>query len=131
MDEYIVLADEAEMTDFSKIGDVDVILDYVYGPLTVHLLSSLKSTRPVQYIHVGGLSGSMDISLPGSVLRSKNLTIRGSGPGAWSMRDVARTIDQMLEAVKIIPEQPIRVVKLQDIEKAWGEAGDGRLVIVM
>lgn len=130
LDASIVIAGAPEKTDFSTLGDVDVVLDYVYGPLTVHLLSSLKSSRPVQYVHIGGLS-AQEISLPGSVLRSKNLTIRGSGPGAWTMREVAQTLDQLLAAVNDIPEQPIRTRKLEDVEKAWGESGSERLVIVL
>lgn len=130
LDASIVVASDPEQTDFSSIGDVDVILDYVYGPLTVHLLNSLKQARPVQYVHIGGLS-AQDINLPGAILRSKNLTIRGSGPGAFSMQEMAQTLDQLLAVVKDIPEQPVKIVKLEDIETAWGEAGSERLVVVM
>ncbi|KAK5110329.1 hypothetical protein LTR85_001282 [Meristemomyces frigidus] len=130
LDASIVIEDDPGKTDFSTLGDVDVVLDYVYGPLTVHLFKSLKSSRPVQYVHIGGLS-AQDISLPGAVLRSKNLTIRGSGPGAWSLAEVAQTLDQLLAAVKDIPKQPVKVVELKNIETAWGEAGSERLVVVM
>jgi NADPH:quinone reductase-like Zn-dependent oxidoreductase len=129
LDGAITIASEPEKTDFSKLGDVDVILDYVFGPLTVQLLSSLQSHRPVQYVHIGGLGG-LDINLPGSVLRSKNLTIRGSGPGAWSMQEVVKTMPEMLEALKGVPEQPVKKVKLADVEKEWNNAGSERLVFV-
>ncbi|KAK0336477.1 hypothetical protein LTR59_014062 [Friedmanniomyces endolithicus] len=129
LDATVVLADKPEDTDWSFLGDVDVILDYVYGPVTAHLLASLKSQRPTQYVHIGGLSGQ-ELRLPGAVLRSKNLTIRGSGPGAWRMQDVAESIDELLEVVKGIPEQPIKLVKLKDIEAVWDEpVTGGRLVI--
>jgi NADPH:quinone reductase-like Zn-dependent oxidoreductase len=129
-DENIVLADEPGKTDFSTIGEVDVILDYVYGPLAVHLLNSLKTTKPVDYIHIGSLSGDMEISLPGAVLRSKPLTIRGSGPGGWSTRDLAAVMPDLLEALKLVPEQPIKVVKLADVESEWNSAGSERVVFV-
>lgn len=129
LDASIVIVEEAEKTDFSSLRDVDVILDYVYGPVTTKLLTSLQSARPVQYVHVGGLAAT-DFTLPGAVLRSKNLTIRGSGPGAWSMREMASTIDELLQVVKEIPEQPVKVAKLKDIEAAWGEPLGDRLVVV-
>ncbi len=77
----IVVADEPEKTDFSTLGDIDVMLDYVYGPLVVHLFNSLPSHRPIQYVHIRGL-GRLDVDLPRAILRSKNLTIRRSRPRA-------------------------------------------------
>ncbi|TKA67935.1 hypothetical protein B0A55_06567 [Friedmanniomyces simplex] len=115
LDGTVVIADKPEETDWSALGDVDVILDYVYGPVTAHLLASLKSRRATQYVHIGALSGQ-DLLLPGAVLRSKNLTIRGSGPGAWAMHEMAQSIDELLALVKGIPEQPIKLAKLEDIE---------------
>ncbi|WPH04145.1 Hypothetical protein R9X50_00703100 [Acrodontium crateriforme] len=130
LDETIVIADQIDHTDFSSVGDVDIILDYVYGPVTAHLFQSLASKRPVQYVHIGSLSGQ-DIMVPGSILRSKNLTIRGSGSGAWSMQDASKNVEGLLKAVQAIPEQPIRVAKLEDVEQVWNEAMTDRLVFTM
>ncbi|KAK4580450.1 hypothetical protein LTR86_000653 [Recurvomyces mirabilis] len=130
LDERIVVGEKVEETDFSKLGDVDVILDYVYGPLAAHCLASLKSRRPTSYVHIGMLSGQ-DLVLPGAVIRSKNLTIRGSGPGSWAMHEMAESIDGLLGLVKGIPKQPVKVAKLSDIETVWGEGvKEGRLVFV-
>lgn len=129
LDEGIVIADPPENTDFSTLGDVDVILDYVYGALTVHLLSSLSTKKPVQYVHVGGLA-SMEMNLPGAVLRSKNLTLRGSGPGAWNPSEQAAVMPELLLALNNIPEQAIRVAKLADIEAEWPNKSSERLVLV-
>ena len=129
LDDSIIIEDEIEKTDFSSLGDVDVILDYVYGPLTEHLFKSLKTTKPVEYVHIGALA-SMTINLPGDVLRSKNLTIRGSGPGAWSFKEVVDAIPDILAALKQVPEQPIKVVKLADVEKEWKSSGSERVVFV-
>lgn len=129
LESSIVIDDDAKKTDFSSLGDLDVVLDYVYGPLTEHLFASLKSKTHVQYVHIGSL-GALDINLPGTILRSHNLTIRGSGPGAWSMKDVGQTMGQLLAAVKDVPEQPVKKVKLEDIEHVWSERGE-RLVVEM
>nr|POF11418.1 putative nadph-dependent quinone reductase tdic [Quercus suber] len=129
-DETIVISDNAENVDFSTIEDIDVIIDYLYGPITVQMFKTLPIAKSTQYVHVGGLAGQ-EIKLPGAVLRSKQLTIRGSGPGAWSMEQLGQTAGQMLDVLKVIPEQPIKVAKLEDVEEAWDEPTQARLVIVM
>jgi NADPH:quinone reductase-like Zn-dependent oxidoreductase len=130
LDEAVVIAEDPKQTDFAPASDVNVILDYVGGDLTSHLFASLKSHTPIQYVHVGGLSGSDAMSFPGSILRSKNLTIRGSGPGAWSMQDAVRMLPDMIEAMRYVPEQPMKKVKLEDVEKEWNVAGGERLVFI-
>ena len=130
LDESIIIADEPSKTDFSTVGDVDVILDYIYGPLTSHLFSSLQTSKPVDYVHIGGLGGAMEITLPGAILRSKTLTIKGSGPGAWSMQEVGQHLPEMLKALKDVPEQPVKVAKLADVESEWSSSGSERLVFV-
>ena len=97
-DEAIVLKDPVEQTDYSQLGHVDVILDYLYGEPAVHLLKSLKSEGKVQYVHIGGLAGT-DMTLPGEVLRSKDLVIRGAGAGAFNPRDVPKKLPSFLEAL--------------------------------
>jgi NADPH:quinone reductase-like Zn-dependent oxidoreductase len=46
LDDTIVL--QPTETDFSKLGDVDIVLDYLYGPPTEQLFKSLTTKRPVQ-----------------------------------------------------------------------------------
>ena len=129
IDESVVIAGEAKETDFSKLGDVDVVLDYVYGPLTEHLFESLKTTEPVEYVHIGALS-SLTMNLPGALLRSKNITIRGSGPGAWSNKQMAALMPDLLTMLKDVPEQAVEVTKLADVEAAWSRSGKQRIVFV-
>ena len=129
LDESIVIQEDVEKTDFSTVGDVNVVLDYVFGPLAEHYFNTVNPTVAIQYVHIGGLSMST-INLNGAALRSKDITIRGSGPGAWTPQQSAAHLPEMLEAMVSLPEQPVRVEKLADIEKAWTSNGEGRLVIV-
>lgn len=129
LDESIVIADEASETDFSSLADVDVVLDYVYGPLAEHLLKTVKPTKRLQYVHIGAVSAP-DITLPGSVLRSKNLSIIGSGAGAWSHAELGDAMPGLLDALRTLPEQPVRVAKLADVETEWASEGSERLVFV-
>lgn len=128
LDERIVIAEKVEDTDFSTVGDVDVIIDYVYGPLTLHLFKALKSSRPTDYVHIGVLSGVMDIDVPGAILRSKDIALRGSGVGAWTMSDVGAQMPEMLKALKQVPKQPVKVVKLSEVEAEWKTQSKERVV---
>ena len=64
LDESVTLLDPVEKTDFSSLGRVDVVLDYIYEAPAVHLLKSLEPKGTVQYVHVGSLAG-LEMSLPG------------------------------------------------------------------
>ena len=129
LDDKIVLQNPVEKTDFSKLGNVDVVLDYLYGEPALQLLKQLKSSVPVQYVHIGGLAGQT-LDLPGAELRSKDITIRGAGPGSWTMQQYAKEIPGLLEAMKGLKKQSVRVVKLEDVEKAWEEKVGDRMVFV-
>ena len=125
LDDVVTLLDPVEKTDFKRLGHVDVVLDYIYGPPTEHLLKSLESKDQLrQYVHIGSLA-ALEVSIPGQVLRSKNLVIRGSGPGSYGFGELEREMGPMLEAIsKIQEELKVRVEKLSDVEKVWGEKGE-------
>ena len=130
LDEKIVLTEKVEETDFSTLGQVDVILDYVFGAATVHLLSSLTQRAPVQYVHIGGLSGP-NIELPGSLLRSKDITIRGCGPGSWTFTRLTKELVDMMVPVAGLAPRGVKSVKLAEVEQRWGEgSGQDRVVYV-
>ncbi|KAF2213062.1 hypothetical protein CERZMDRAFT_96733 [Cercospora zeae-maydis SCOH1-5] len=129
LDQTVTIASDVEQTDFSNLDDVDVVLDYVYGPLAAHLFESLQTPKLVQYVHIGALS-TTEISLPGHVLRSKDITIRGAGPGSWSMQSFLKTLPNLLAAMRKVQDQPIRVAKFDDLEQEWEYSGPERLVFV-
>jgi len=153
LDEIIVAHHEdPKKTDFSMVRDVDVVLDYVYGPLAEHLLESLHAKVPCTYVSVGGLSGSSDITISGSVLRSKKITLVGSGKGSWTMEEWNAQVPRVLEALAEINKKPVTtsttsgdhtvdelskiiVMRLEDVETEWGTSrleGDAyRLVFQM
>ncbi|KUI53871.1 MFS antiporter QDR2 [Cytospora mali] len=120
LDERIVLdGEDPARTDFSTLGgQVDVVLDYVYGPAVVALLSSLKPTREVQYVQIGTLGGG-DIALPGALLRSKMIALRGSGPGSWTMTQLAGETAAILKAVVDLKADSLHVARLEDVESVW------------
>ena len=128
LDESIQLQSTISETEFSKAADVDLILDYLYGPPTEHLFKSLKVSKPLQYVHIGSLAGP-EISLPGSILRSTDLTIRGSGPGAFSYEALNAEVPRLLEAFKGIKSSALKIVSLSEVEKTWSEKGDRTIFV--
>ncbi len=132
LDVKIVLDDkEPSNTDFSNVGDVDVILDFLWGPAMLHLLNSLQSKVPVQCVQIGSMSG-WNMDFPASLLRSKDITFRGSGPGAWTLGMMGEELVPLLKGLTNVKPQPVKKVKLEDVESAWGDPREGgeRLVFV-
>lgn len=130
VDEAVVLKDNAEETEWEKVGQVDVVLDYLYGKPAQEYLKKVGKGGKVQYVQIGSLAGEQ-IDLPSAVLRSKNVALRGSGPGAWSLQELQREMPGIVEVAASLERQKLRVEKLQDIERVWSEAGGKeRLVIV-
>ncbi|KIV77408.1 hypothetical protein PV11_09205 [Exophiala sideris] len=128
LDQTVVLADNPAETDFSKLGDVDVILDYLYGPAVVALFNALDSKVPTQYVQIGTVAGP-DIALPGAVLRSKNITMRGAGPGSWTLQQFGKELPTLLAAVAKLPDMALRARKLEEVQEAWA-AKKERIVFV-
>ncbi|KAF4541094.1 alcohol dehydrogenase [Lasiodiplodia theobromae] len=122
---------DAAQTDYAEALDADVILDFLYGPPTLALLRALKPSKPVQYVQIGTVV-QRDMALPGDILRSKDITIRGAGPGAWQMGMFAVEAPKMVEAIVAGKVRPysFQEVKLSDIEVAWGQKGGDRMVLI-
>ncbi|KAK2026746.1 quinone oxidoreductase [Colletotrichum zoysiae] len=128
LDERIVLA--GSETDWSKLGDVDVVLDYVYGPSAIGLLAALpKSEKEVQFVHIGSVSGDGDISLPGAILRGKRVAIRGAGPGSWTMKEYGKELEGMVGVSSGLKAKDVATFGLKDVEKGWKEAGGKNRVV--
>ncbi|CAJ2504655.1 Uu.00g120490.m01.CDS01 [Anthostomella pinea] len=131
LDEQIVLKDPVTDTDFSQV-DCDVILDYVYGDVTTHILSSPKVKKPVQYVQIGSLA-QQTATLPSHIFRSYDLTMRGAGPGAWSLKALAQEMKTMVPKMAGWKLLEAHSVPLKDIETAWNDtslAAKGRVVFV-
>ncbi|KAI1177054.1 hypothetical protein F4777DRAFT_224046 [Nemania sp. FL0916] len=131
LDEYIVQKDSIADTDFSQV-QCDVVLDYVYGDLALHVLSTLKVQSPLQYIIIGNLSRK-EIVIPPGILRSKDITIRGSGPGSISLEVIQQDMKKLVPAMTGWKLLDAHSVPLKDIEKAWQDESlreKGRLVFI-
>ncbi|KAI0173092.1 hypothetical protein GGR52DRAFT_372077 [Hypoxylon sp. FL1284] len=130
LDDHVVLRDPVAETDFSRAQGCDVILDYVYGDAAVQLLTSLaRSKKPVQYVEVGSLS-QQTAEIPSALLRSFDLTVRGAGAGSWSVEALTRELHTLIAKMAGWKLLTATAIPLKDIETAWNETHEGRVVFV-
>jgi NADPH:quinone reductase-like Zn-dependent oxidoreductase len=119
-DGIVTLKEPAEETDFSAVQDVDVILDFVYGPATLQLFKALKPTTPTQYVQIGTVASNI-LELPGDLIRSKDVTIRGAAPGAYSNAAIGAELPHIVAAASKLEGGKFKVVPLKDIGTAWAD----------
>lgn len=133
LDEKIVLKAEegGEGTNFEGVGHVDVVLDYLYGLPAEQLFKGMakwEKGKKTQYVQVGGLAGP-EVRLNSASLKGRDLVMRGSGLGSWTLPDMAKELPKLLEVVVELKGGDVRVEKLADVEKVWGEDEDGRRIV--
>jgi NADPH:quinone reductase-like Zn-dependent oxidoreductase len=137
LDQRVVIDGAApDKTDFGGLGRVDVVLDYVYGPVASALFAALDAPpdRPdVQYVNIGLLSGTDAQPLSAVLLRTKALRITGAGPGSWSLPALGRELGAIVSFVAGMPRPRDAVERpLSDVESCFysDEAKRKRLVMV-
>jgi len=73
-------------------ADVDVVIDYLWGPVTERAMPAALTHRtdksqPLTWIEIGSMSG-LQITLPSAWLRAAPLQLVGSGQGSVSTTDI-------------------------------------------
>jgi NADPH2:quinone reductase len=114
---------------------IDVVIDYVWGrpaELTLDALAKgfkASATHATRFIQVGSMAGR-NINLPAEVLRSVDLTLKGSGFGSASLATIFAAIptlfDQAAAGKLTIDVEP---VPLADVEAAWNRVEKGRRIV--
>ncbi|RMZ86942.1 hypothetical protein DV736_g5831, partial [Chaetothyriales sp. CBS 134916] len=117
------------LDEYKDLGDVDVILDYVYGDAVSALFEALPSGRPIQYVQIGALGGTAAL-IDGGLLRSKNITVRGAGPGAYDLRSIKDEMPDILVAVNKSSSTAYETHKLSEVTAAWNKRSGDRIVII-
>ena len=116
-------------------GGIDVVIDYLWGRPTELLLEAIakgfraSSTRPTRLVEVGESAGKT-ITLPGSTLRSVDLTLLGSGFGSTALDRILAAIPSLF-AMAAAGSLKIAVdpVPLKDVEAAWSRVEKGRKIV--
>jgi NADPH:quinone reductase-like Zn-dependent oxidoreductase len=113
-----------------------IVIDYVWGPVAEAAFAALArrslddDTADIAYVQIGSLGGAT-AAVPSALLRSRRLSIRGSGFGSVSTRDYLAEIPRVLDlmaAGRIV--LPYTAYPLERIAGAWTHSGADRAVVV-
>lgn len=121
--------------DLAAAGDVDVVLDYVWGePVASALVPMLTRRRdrsaPLTWIQVGSMAGET-AAIPAAALRSARLQMVGSGIGSVTPRDIIAELPAIAEALASgALSLDSRAVPLSLVEQYWDAPATDRVVFV-
>ena len=120
----------------ASAADIDVVIDYVWGPATAAAMVAIvmhrtDAAKQLTWIEIGSMGG-VTADIPSAVLRAARLQIVGSGQGSVPTRDIVSELGELAaELGKGTLVINARAVALKDVETIWGlrEDGDERVVI--
>jgi len=132
---------DADAHALARILDGDapgLVLDFVWGPVAETAFAALgrrglsEDRADIKYVQIGALAGA-EAAVPSSLLRSRKLTISGSGAGSVPAADIKAQIPAYIRLIADGSVQvPFRTFPLSDISAAWtaSEKPGPRVVIV-
>lgn len=87
----------------AKAADVDVVLDYLWGPVTESailplILGRADRSQRLDWIEIGSVAGP-DIRLPSAALRQANLFFSGSGQGSVSAAGILHELPELVAEI--------------------------------
>lgn len=121
------------------LGDAvpSLVLDFVWGAAAELVWAALgrhglgEDEADILHVEIGG-TGGPSAALPAALLRSRRITIRGSGAGSGSVADVMAQLPVYLSKVaagEVVA--PIRVFPLSRLDEAWAYRGPDRAVVAI
>ncbi len=141
-DAVVLLADGANAADKlgaenlgEVAGDVDVVIDYLWGPPTAATMAAVVGARsdrdkPLAWIEIGSVAGGV-AAIPSEALRAARLQIVGSGQGSVPTRDILAELPAMVaEIAGGTFHIDARAVPLANVEAAWTDIGSTHRTVI-
>jgi NADPH:quinone reductase-like Zn-dependent oxidoreductase len=128
----------APSTGAPGTGAPGLVLDFVWGPVAETAFAALarsgfgEDSADIKYVQIGALGGP-DAAVPSSLLRSRKLTISGSGAGSVTAASIATQIPAYIKLIADGSVQvPFRTFPLSQAGTAWTASIDSgpRVVLV-
>ena len=116
--------------------DVDVVIDYLWGPPATAAMVALVTDRtdrgkPITWIQIGSVAGPT-ASIPSAALRAARLQIVGSGQGSVSTRDILAELPALAQEITNGTfDVDARPTPLTAVEQAWADAAHTTQRIVL
>jgi NADPH:quinone reductase-like Zn-dependent oxidoreductase len=135
-DTTVQLDNAAAVNDLAQLArDVDVVIDYLWGPITADVMAGIASNRsdlgkPLTWIEIGSVAGAT-AQIPSAALRAVRLQIVGSGQGSVPPRDILAELPALAtEITGGTFHVAARAVPLADVETAWAETNTGQRIVI-
>jgi NADPH:quinone reductase-like Zn-dependent oxidoreductase len=115
-----------------------LVLDFVWGPVAEAAFRALgragfsEDHASIKYVQIGALAGP-EAAVPSSLLRSRKLTISGSGAGSVPVSEIKAQIPRYIQLTADgSVEVPFRTFPLSDVAAAWTASAESgpRVVLV-
>jgi hypothetical protein len=109
------------------VGDdaPSLVLDFVWGPVAETAFQALgrrgfsEDAASIKYVQIGALAGA-EAAVPSALLRSRKLTISGSGAGSVPAAEIKAQIPAYIQLIADGSVQvPYRTFPLPDVSAAW------------
>jgi NADPH:quinone reductase-like Zn-dependent oxidoreductase len=116
-------------------ADVDVVLDYLWGPPAADAMVAVITHRadrgkPLSWVEIGSVAG-LTAEIPSAALRAARLQIVGSGQGSVSTREYLAELGVLAQEIAAgAIDVDARPVPLAQVEEAWA-ATDAKHRIVL
>jgi hypothetical protein len=114
------------------------VLDFVWGPVAATAFQALgrrglhEDSAAIKYVQIGALAGA-EAAVPSSLLRSRKITISGSGAGSVAAAEIKAQIPVYIQLIADGSVQvPYRTFPLSDAAAAWTASAESgpRVVLV-
>ncbi|MGC3953007.1 MAG: zinc-binding alcohol dehydrogenase family protein [Propionicimonas sp.] len=134
--EAVSLADSAEpLTRAVRAATPGLVLDFVWGPVAEQAFAALarrgldEDDADISYVQIGALAGP-DAAVPASLLRSRRITLSGSGAGSLSMTELFAQLPRLVALISDgVLEVPYTTYPLSRVAEAWTHTGRTRAVV--
>jgi NADPH:quinone reductase-like Zn-dependent oxidoreductase len=129
---------DAEALAGALLDAPGLVLDFVWGPVAEAAFRALGRQGPgedaadIKYVQIGALGGA-EAAVPSSLLRSRKLTISGSGAGSVPAAHIKAQIPAYIQLIADGEvEVPYRTFPLSGVSEAWAaSAGPGPRVVLV
>ena len=131
-------ADAAALAEALDGAVPGLVLDFVWGPVAETAFRALgwpglaEDAAGTSYVQIGALGGA-EAAVPSALLRSRRVSISGSGLGSVSPAQIKARIPEYIQLIADGSVQvPYRTFPLSDIGAAWtASAESGPRVVVL
>jgi NADPH:quinone reductase-like Zn-dependent oxidoreductase len=135
-DTVIQLGNDTAIDDLAQAArDVDVVIDYLWGPITAEVMAGIATHRsdrakPLTWIEIGSVAGA-SAAIFSAALRAVRLQIVGSGQGSVPTRDILAELPAIAAEISGGGfELDARAVPLADVEAAWNDTDSQERIVI-